>query len=91
MAAARAVGAPPRVAEWLFGLVLLGVAVANVVLVHPVPAMAYLVASLLYLPPASAWLQRRLGLSIHPVVKVGLGIAVAMFTLGVSDLGDRID
>lgn len=91
MAAARPAGSHPRIAEWLFGLVLVGIALANLVLVHPVPAVAYLVASLLYLPPASAFLYRRLGLTIHPVVKVGLAIAIVLFTLGVSDLGDMID
>lgn len=91
MAAARYAGAHPRIAEWLFGLVLMGVALANLLFVHPVPAVAYLLASLLYLPPASAFLHRRLGLAFHPVVKVGLGIAIVVFTLGVSDLGDMID
>ena len=79
------------VAGWMFGLLVLAIGVANLVLVHPVPAVGYALVSLAYLPPANAFLQRRLGVSIHPAVKLGLAIAIVLFTLGVSDLGDMID
>ena len=78
-------------AEWLFGMVVLGIGIANLLLVHPVPAVAYVLVSLVYLPPASAALKDRFGVSIHPFAKFILGIVVVMFTLGVSDLGDMID
>lgn len=78
-------------AGWVFGVLLLATAGANLLLVHPVPALGYLLASLLYLPPATAFLRRRLGVRIHPLVQVGAGIAIVLFTLGVSDLGDIID
>lgn len=80
-----------NVAGWLFGGVLMAVALANLLLVHPVPAIAYGLAALIYLPPASASLERRFGFPIHPLVKVACGIAIVAFTLGVSDLGDMID
>ena len=75
---------------WLFGLLVLGIGVANLLLVHPVPAAVYALVSLVYFPPASAALKERFGRSIHPLVKVVLGVVVVMFTLGVSDLGDMI-
>jgi hypothetical protein len=78
-------------ATWLFGLLLLAIGVANLVLVHPVPAVGYGVVSLIYLPPASAVLKERFGVSIPVVVKLALAIVVVMFTLGVSDLGDMLD
>lgn len=81
----------PRLAEWAFFLLLLGIGVANLALVHPVPAIAYALVSLVYLPPAQEILRRRSGWSIHPAIKIGLAVAVVMFTLGVSDLGDMID
>jgi hypothetical protein len=77
--------------EWLFAALVLAVGVANLLFVHPVPALAYALVSLVYLPPADAWLGRRFGIRIHPVAKIVLGIAIVMFTLGVSDLGDMID
>lgn len=79
------------VAGWVFGITLLGIGVANLLLVHPVPAVAYGLVSLLYLPPASAALKERFGVAIPAWVKIVLGIVVVMFTLGVSDLGDMID
>lgn len=80
-----------RLAGWTFGTLLLVIGVLNLLLVHPVPAVAYGLVSLLYFPPVGDVLKARFGFSIHPAVKIVLGIAVAMFTLGVSDLGDMID
>ena len=76
---------------WLFGTVVLTVGIANLVLVHPVPGFAYILVSLLYLPPANTAVRRRFGFSIPAIVKVLLGVGLVMFTLGVSDLGDMID
>ena len=84
-------GTASKLTAWLFGLVVFGIAVANLLLVHPVPAAAYALVSLVYFPPASAALKNRFGISIHPVAKIALGIIVVMFTLGVSDFGDMID
>ncbi|PKV62833.1 hypothetical protein [Pontibacter ramchanderi] len=76
---------------WFFGLVVAAVGVLNLVLVHPVPGIAYLLLSLVYLPPANAYLKRHLNISIPVVVKIILAIVLFMFTLGVSDLGDMLD
>lgn len=76
---------------WLFGLVVVTVGVLNMVLVHPVPGVAYLLISLVYLPPANAYLKRKLGFAIPLLVKIILAIVLFFFTLGVSDLGDMID
>ena len=78
-------------ADWLFGILVLAIGVANLLLVHPVPAVGFGLASLVYLPPVRALLKQRLGYSIHPVVRIGLAIVLVMFTLDVSDLGDMID
>ncbi|MDQ3229781.1 MAG: hypothetical protein M3Q13_08640 [Pseudomonadota bacterium] len=85
------VGMAFHLAGWLFGLLLLGIGIANLVLVHPVPALGYGLVSLVYLPPAGAALRDRFGVSVPVVVKVVLAMIVIMFTLGVSDLGDMID
>ena len=80
-----------NVVEWLFALLVIAVGVANLVLVDPVPALAYALTSLVYLPPATGALRDRFGISIHPVAQVVFGIVIVVFTLGVSDLGDMID
>ncbi len=78
-------------AGWAFGLLVIAIGVANVVLVHPVPGIVYLLLSLIYLPPTNALLKEKTGLSIPLLVKIPLAIIIFMFTLGVSDLGDMID
>ena len=84
-------GVASNLAGWLFGLLLIGIGVANLLLVHPVPAIGYGLVALVYLPPARAVLKDRFGMSIPPVVRIALAVVVVMFTLGVSDLGDMLD
>lgn len=76
---------------WLFAFLLVSVGLANLILVHPVPGLAYLAISLMYFPPAATWLQNKTGIRIPALVKILLGIVLIMFTFGVSDLGDMID
>lgn len=82
---------PSHIIGWVFGVVVLAVGVLNIILVHPVPGTVYLLLSLIYFPPANAYLKQIVGFSIPPAVKIFLGIVIIMFTLGVSDLGDMID
>ncbi|MCC3155500.1 hypothetical protein Q3A66_20765 [Hymenobacter sp. BT770] len=79
------------IAGWAFGMVVFAIGVANIFLVSPIPGVVYLLFSLVYFPPASAFLKEKTGFSIPPVVKILLGIFIIWFTLGVSDLGDMID
>lgn len=78
----------PGLGGWIFGSVLIVIGILNIVLVHAVPGIAYLLLSLVYLPPASAALRRRTGLAVPLIAKVILGIVVIWFTLGISDLAE---
>jgi hypothetical protein len=80
-----------RIAGWCFGALLLAIGLLNLLLVHPVPALAYGLLSLPYLPPVGAAFARRSWVRIHPALKIVAGIAALAFTLGVSDLGEMID
>ncbi len=82
---------PSAMLSWAFGLLVFITGILNLVLVHPVPGVAYLLVSLGYLPPVNAALKRRFGFAIPGVVKVVLGLMLIQFTLGVSDLGNMID
>ena len=83
--------APPAdPAGWAFGLLLLAAAGANLVLVHPVPAVAYALVAMVYLPPVDRRLRAR-GIRIPGWLKAALAVPIAVFTLGVSDLGDILD
>lgn len=79
------------IGAWAFGLLVILIGVLNLFLVHPVPGIAYLLISLVYLPPANAYTRKKLGFSFPVIIKIVLGIVLLMFTLGVSDLGDMID
>jgi hypothetical protein len=79
------------ISGWSFGLLVLIIGVLNLILVHPVPGIAYLLISLVYFPPVNTYLKSKLGFGIPVIVKILLGIVLIMFTLGVSDLGDMID
>ena len=70
---------------------MLATGIANMVLVHPVPGLAYLFLSLVYLPPANHRFTKQFGLSMPLVVKLALAVIIILFTFGVSDLGDMID
>ena len=77
--------------SWLFALVVLSIGIANVLWVHPVPGIVFLLLSLVYFPPANALLWEKTGFTIPLAVKIILGVVIIWFTLGVSDLGDIID
>jgi hypothetical protein len=75
----------------LFGLVVVTIGVLNLLLVHPVPGIAFLLLASLYFPFTTALIRQKLGVGIPAAVKIGLGLVIVWFTLGVSDLGDIID
>lgn len=80
-----------EIGGWAFGIVVITIGVLNIFLVHPVPGLAYLLLSLVYLPPANAWVKKKFETTIPIILKLILAIVLVMFTLGVSDLGDMID
>lgn len=76
---------------WIFAITVMIVGILNIIWIHPVPGIVYLLLSLVFLPPANAKLSESFGFSIPLLVKIILGIVIILFTLGVSDLGDMID
>ncbi|WP_439882027.1 hypothetical protein ACSX1A_02470 [Pontibacter sp. MBLB2868] len=82
---------PAQIISGVLGVIVLTIGVLNLLLVHPVPGIFFMLVSLLYAPQTNAWLQNRFGFTIPPAVKIMLGMIVIWFTLGVSDLGDMID
>jgi len=60
------------VVGWIAAALVLAVGVANLLFVHPVPAMAYGLVSLVYVPPANALLKHRFGISIHSIAKIAM-------------------
>ena len=77
--------------SWFFGFIIFTIGAANLLLVHPVPGIVFLLLSILYLPAFNSLLKKAAGFVVPLGVKIVLGIVVVWFTLGVSDLGDMID
>ncbi len=76
---------------WGFGLAVLATGLFNIILIHPVPGIIYLLLSIIYFPFTNVFLRKKFGFSIPIFVKYILAIFIILFTLGVSDLGDMID
>ena len=76
---------------WLFGFVVLAIGITNLILVHPVPGIFFILLSFIYFPPVKMFVKQQFGLVIPLAVKIILGLVIIWFTLGVSDLGDIID
>lgn len=79
------------VISWAFGIALIVFGVLNLLLVHPVPGLFYLLLSVFYLPPTDTRIRSRLGFSIPPGAKVMLGLVVLWGTLAMSELAERFD
>lgn len=77
--------------SWLLGMIVFAIGIANLLLVHPVPGIIFLLLALLYFPPINVILKKRFGFSIPLALKITLATVIIWFTLGISDLGDMID
>ena len=80
-----------NIISWIFGIIVFTIGLLNLLLVHPVPVIVFLLLSFLYYPPVNDFLRKRFSFSVPLVVKIIQGVVIIWFTLGVSDLGDMID
>ncbi|WP_029034809.1 hypothetical protein [Salinimicrobium terrae] len=76
------------VVSWLLGLIILTLGVLNLILIHPVPGLIYILLSLIFFPPVEKLFRHRLGFSIPFPILVVLAVIIFWFTLGVSDLAE---
>jgi hypothetical protein len=76
--------------SWIFAVIFIVAGVLNMLLVHPVPGVIYLLLSFMYLPPVHAVLKRRFGVAIPLVVLIVIGVVVLWGTLAVSDLAELL-
>jgi hypothetical protein len=77
-----------RILGWVFGALFIVTGILNLILVHPVPGIFYLLLSLLYFPIADTLSKRIAGLVMPLWVKVVLGLVVLWGTLAVGDLAE---
>ncbi|HER40615.1 MAG TPA: hypothetical protein ENO10_05290 [Salinimicrobium catena] len=74
--------------SWFFTLVFLTLGVMNLILVHPVPGIFYLLFSCIFLPPLTTFLKSRTGVSIPLWIKILLALIILWGTLAVGDLAE---
>ena len=74
--------------SWIFAVVFFAIGVLNLIFVHPVPGVFYILFSLIYIPATNAFLKAKFGFSISLVVKIILFLLVMWVTLAVGDLAE---
>ena len=72
-------------------VVFITIGVLNLIFVHPVPGLFFILLSLVYLPSANALLKTRFGFSIPPVIKIIVGVVILWATLAVGDLMEMFE
>ena len=74
--------------SWLFAILLILIGVLNIMQVHAVPGIIYILISLIYMPPFTSFIRNKLGFSIPGWFKLVLGFLIMWGTLGVGDLAE---
>lgn len=75
-----------KVLSWIFGGILLVIGLLNIIFVHLVPGIVYILISLLFFPPINDIIKQKLGFAIPFMVKLILFTLIMWVTLGVGDL-----
>lgn len=77
-----------RILSWVFYVIFLVTGILNLILVHPVPGIFYILLSFIYLPQTNIFLKNRFGFTIPSVVKIAFGFVILWGTLAVGDLAE---
>ncbi len=77
--------------SWLFGIVFFAIGIINMFWGNdPWFGVMIVLLSFIYFPPVTRLIKHIIGLTIHPIVKVVLGVFIAWAALGVGELFDKI-
>jgi hypothetical protein len=79
---------PENVIGWVFCVVFGIIGILNLILVHPVPGIFYLMISCVYIPATNIILKKRFGFSISLSVKIIVALIILWGTLAVGDLAE---
>jgi len=72
--------------SWILFIIFFSIGVLNILLIHPIPGIIYVLLSTVYLPPFSKYLNVKFRIKIPIIFKVILAFFILWFTLGLSDL-----
>lgn len=68
------------------GTLFIIIGILNLIIIHPVPGLFYLLMSLLFFPITDKFIQKRFGFKIHPAIKVFIFVLIMWATLAVGEL-----
>jgi len=77
-----------NIISWIFGIVFFVTGILNLILVHPVPGIFYLLLSLIYFPFVCSFAKKKIGFALPFWMKVVLGLIILWGTLAVGDLAE---
>lgn len=80
-----------NIISWIFGILFFIIGVLNVILVHPVPGVFYILLSFIYPPPLNIILKKNFGFFIPFIIKIVLGLVILWGTLAVGDLVEIVE
>ena len=72
--------------NWVFWFLFFAIGVLNIIYIHPVPGIIYMLISLIYLLPLNTYLKVKYNFEIPSIIKIIIAFLVLWFTLGVGDL-----
>jgi len=74
--------------SWFLMILFINLDIMNLILIHPVPGIFYILFSFLYFPPLAALAAKRLGFSIPYILKIIAAFILLWGTLAVGDLAE---
>ena len=77
--------------NWIFLILFVLIGILNIIFVHIVPGLIYLLISSVFIPSTNTLCKNKLGFSIPIVLKIILAVLVLWFTLGVGDLMEMFE
>ena len=75
-----------NIISWIFVIIFFALGILNMIFVHYVPGIIYILLSLVYLPLINTFLNKRIGFTIPLWIKILVGLIIIWGTLAVGDL-----
>lgn len=77
---------------WLFGVVFLAIGMINMFWGNdPFFGVFIFLLAFVYFPPVNVLVKKMTGFSIHPIIKILLGVFIFWAALGVGELFDKLE
>lgn len=73
---------------WIFASIMLIIGILNLILVHPVPGIFYILVAVLFSPLLNNWFRKNLKFEIPFIVITLLFLVIMWGTLGITDLAE---